>query len=63
MDRNIIEERKKEMEMYFNIVGSGFGEEIDERIKSNQAVNDYVFGIIDIETMAERLIEEAKNGI
>lgn len=61
MGKNMIEERKKEVKLVFNMKGSGFGEEIDESKKNKKCVTDHINGNISRDELANKLLEEINN--
>lgn len=56
------EGRIKYLNYCFNVVGAGFGEDVDQSIKNKQCVKDFIDGKIDIDNLAERIVTEKRNG-
>jgi len=50
------EGRIKYLNFCFNVVGAGFGEEIDERIRNKKCVNDFIEGLISVDELSDKLI-------
>lgn len=50
------EERIRYVNFCFNVVGAGFGEEIDERIKNKKCVKDFIEGLISVEELSKKLV-------
>ena len=53
--------RRKSFETNDNIIGAGFGEEIDPRIKNIPEAEKYINGEIEFEEYQEALIKFIKN--
>jgi hypothetical protein len=53
--------RRKSFETNDNIIGAGFGEEIDPRIKNIPEAEKYINGEIEFEEYQEAIMEFIKN--
>lgn len=52
------EGRERYINFCFNVIGSGFGEEVNQSIKNKQCVKDFIDGLIDVDTLASRIVTE-----
>lgn len=52
------EGRERYVNFCFNVIGSGFGEEVNQSIKNMQCVKDFIDGLIDVDTLASRIVTE-----
>ena len=59
---NTKEERIEYLNFCFNVVGSGFGREINEKIKNMSCVKDFIDGEIDKDVFLERVRVEKLYG-
>lgn len=46
----------------FNVVGAGFGEEIDKSIRNNKFVNEFIDGKLSLNEFCVKFRNEALNG-
>lgn len=54
------EEREEIVAKVFNMVGSGFGEEVCPSLKNDEKVKDYIDGKIDLKELSSYLINKGK---
>lgn len=54
------EEREATVTKVFNMVGSGFGEEVCPSLKNDEKVKDYIDGKIDLKELSSYLINKGK---
>lgn len=51
------EDRIEYLKFCFNIVGAGFGEEIDASIKNKKCINNFIEGLISADELGDKLIK------